>query len=197
MSDDRTLALYNSQSAEYAAMMEREAARDPMITRFIAACPKGGRVLDLGCGAGHYAERMAAAGLRVDATDAARAMVELTARRPGVSARLARFEDLDASDTYDGIWAYFSLLHAPRADLPGHLDRIARALKPGGILFLAMKRGQGGKRDNLDRYYEYYEDEELKQHLATAGLHPAEIWHGTAEGMAGHPEGWIVISAHG
>ncbi len=197
MSDDRTLGLYNRQSAEYAAKVEDEAARDPMIERFIAACPKGGRVLDLGCGPGHFAERMATAGLRVEATDAARAMVDLAARRPGVSARLARFEDLDAQDAYDGIWAYFSLLHAPRADLPGHLGRIARALKPGGILFLGMKHGQDSKRDRLDRYYEYYEDEELTRHLSAAGLRPADTWRGTAEGMAGDPEDWIVIAAHG
>jgi len=64
MSDDRTLAVYNRQTDEYAAMMDREAASDPMIGRFIAACPAGARVLDLGCGTGHYAKRMAEAGLR-------------------------------------------------------------------------------------------------------------------------------------
>ncbi len=197
MSDERTLAVYNRQSDEYAAMMDREAARDPIIDRFIAACPAGGRVLDLGCGAGHYARRMAEAGLRVDAIDAAKAMVARTSPLPGVTARLGRFEDLDAKDVYDGIWAYFSLLHSPRADMPSHLARIAAVLRPGGILFLGMKRGSGGGRDRLDRHYEYYERDELEALLTGAGLRPGDCWYGKAEGMAGHPEGWIVLTAHG
>lgn len=197
MSDARTLDVYNRQSDEYAAMMDREAASDPMIDRFIAACPAGGRVLDLGCGAGHYSKRMAEAGLRVDAIDAARSMVELTARLPSVSARPGRFEELSDTNVYDGIWAYFSLLHARREDLPDHLDRIATALRPGGVLFLGMKRGGGNKRDSLDRYYEYYELQELEAMLSGAGLCLHHSWFGKAEGMAGHPEGWIVIAARG
>lgn len=63
MSDPRTISVYDRQSDDYAAMIEKEALRDPMIARFIAACPPGGRVLDLGCGPGHYALRMAEAGL--------------------------------------------------------------------------------------------------------------------------------------
>ncbi|MEQ9261259.1 MAG: class I SAM-dependent methyltransferase [Roseovarius sp.] len=194
--DDQTLAVYNSQTEEYAAMMAREAAEDPMIGRFIAACPPGGRVLDLGCGTGHYAKIMAEAGLAVEAMDAAEQMVARAAQVPGVKARLGRFEDLDAQDAYDGIWAYFSLLHAPRAEMPGHLARIAFALRPGGTLFLCMKRGQAGKRDSLGRYYEYYEREDLEALLRDAGLTPQDHWFGKTRGMAGHLEGWVLISAH-
>jgi SAM-dependent methyltransferase len=196
VSDPRTLAVYDSRSDDYAAMMDRQAGRDPMIERFIAACPAGGRVLDLGCGPGHYARRMAEVGLQVDAIDASPAMIGMAARHPGVSARLARFEDLTDHARYDGIWAYFSLLHAQRADLPAHLARIARALKPGGVLFIGMKRGTGGGRDTLDRYYEYYEREELEALLTESGLTPDTHWTGKAAGLTGHPEGWIVIRAH-
>ncbi len=196
MSDARTLAVYDRQSADYAAMMEREAAADPMIDRFIAACPAGAQVLDLGCGPGHYADLMARAGLQVDALDAAAAMVARASRRQGVTARLGRFEDVTGTDLYDGVCAYFSLLHAPRADMPGHLARIATALKPGGVLFLGMKRGAGHGRDRLDRYYEYYQREELEALMADAGLTPKRHWTGKAAGLAGHPEGWIVMQAH-
>ena len=195
MSDPRTLAVYNSQDNAYAAMMDREAARDPIIGYFIAACPKGGRVLDIGCGAGHYARKMAEAGLRVDALDAAAAMVARTGRIPGVNARLGRFEDLADHDIYDGIWAYFSLLHAPRADFSAHLGRIAKALRPDGTFFIGLKRGQGNARDRLDRYYEYYEEDELQILLRAAGMEPMASWTGKATGLAGHPEGWIAMQA--
>lgn len=196
MSDPRTLNVYNNQSDKYAAMMDREASRDPMIGHFIASCPSGGQVLDLGCGPGHYARRMAEAGLCVDALDASEAMLEIAGHIPKVNARLGRFEDVSGHQVYDGVWAYFSLLHAERHDLPGHLDRISKSLKPKGVFFIGMKRGAGGKRDQLDRYYEYYEQEDLEALLHAAGLKPAEHWTGKGAGLSGHPEGWIVIRAH-
>ena len=61
MSDDETLGVYAEQTEKYVAMMEKEASRDKVIDEFIAACPKGGTVLDLGCGPGHYAQTMAEA----------------------------------------------------------------------------------------------------------------------------------------
>lgn len=196
MSDARTLAVYAERGDDYAAMMDREAARDPMIGRFIAGCPPGGRVLDLGCGTGHYARLMAQAGLAVEALDAVPEMVERAARLPGVAARLGVFADLDAIAEYDGIWCYFSLLHAPRSEFPAHLRRIATALRPGGLLYLGMKRGRGGGRDRLGRYYEYYERDDLEAHLIQAGLTPSGCWFGTGEGLAASPEGWVVIAAH-
>ena len=75
MSDEETLGVYAEQTEKYVAMVEKEAARDPVIGAFIAACPSGGAVLDLGCGPGHYAQIMAAAGLIPTAWDAVPEMV--------------------------------------------------------------------------------------------------------------------------
>lgn len=196
MSDTETLKVYAAQADEYVAMMDREAERDPMIERFLHACKPGGHLLDLGCGPGHYARRMAAEGFTVEAMDAVPEMVERASAHIGVDARLGRFEDVTETDHYDGIWAYFSLLHAPRADLDRHLSAIARALKPGGVLFIGMKRGTGGGRDRLGRFYEYYERDTLEDHLNSAGLTPVAHWTGKAAGLAANPEGWIVVHAH-
>ena len=195
MSDAETLAVYARQRDTYATMMDEEAKRDEVIAPFIAACPQGGRVLDLGCGPGHFARRMADGGLEVHAWDAVPEMVEYAARQPGVTARQARFEDLNTENAYDGIWAYFSLLHAPRTDFPRHLAAIAEALKPGGVFVLGVKRGSGGERDSLGRHYEYYEQPELDTALQNVGLTPTRHWTGIAPGLSGHPSGWIAILA--
>lgn len=195
MSDIETLGVYARQADDYATMMEREAADDPLIDTFIAACPRGAKVLDLGCGPGHFAGRMAHAGLHVDAMDAVPEMVARTSARSGVNARLGRFEDVTQTQEYDGIWAYFSLLHAPRADFATHLEAVARALKPGGVFFIGMKRGTGGKRDTLGRHYEYYERPDLEEHLRSAGLTPIQHWLGRSAGLSGQRDGWIVIRA--
>ena len=197
MSDPQTLGVYNSQKDDYLRLMWDYADSDPNLSRFLTAMPKGARVLDLGCGPGAYARHFAAAGLRVEAWDAAEEMLAHAAALPGVSARLARFEDLNAADRYDGIWAYFSLLHAPRTALPQHLNAIARALRPGGTLFLGMKLGKGGRRDSLGRHFEYYSQQELDSALHAAGLQPRAHWFKEAAGLEGPLYQSVVIKADG
>lgn len=197
MSDPETLAVYNRQADDYAAMMRDYAAADPLICKFIEACPAKGHVLDLGCGPGGYAILMADAGLTVDAIDASQEMINRIPSQTGITARVGIFDDITGTDLYDGIWASFSLLHAPRADLSRHLAALRQALKPGGIFFIGMKMGVGGKRDDLGRYYEYYTKDELDTALQTAGFTPLNHWTGQGKGLDQTYHGWIVIHTHG
>ncbi len=195
--DARTLALYEARAEEYAQRTLSEAP-DEALAAFLGDMPAGGAVLDLGCGPGFAAARMAQAGLQVEATDAAAAMVALAARHPGVTARQESFDALDAQARYDGIWANFSLLHAPRANLPRHLAAMARALRPGGLVHVAMKRGEGTARDSLGRAYTYVTAPELEHLLLDAGLTTVRRrFSGEDPGFDGVPAPWIGMQAHG
>ena len=99
-----------------------------------------------------------------------KAMVKIARKHEGINVSQATFAELAEVETYDGIWANFSLLHAPRAEFPAHLDRVATALKPGGIFHLGMKTGLNEDRDSIGRHYAYYSSEELQQMLQEAGL---------------------------
>jgi len=194
--DRETLAVYAARLDDYARMAD-DLTDDPRLAAFIAAMPEGAQVLDLGCGPGWAAARMAAAGLKVEATDAAPEMVEKAAGIPGVTARVATFDDIAGEDVYDGIWANFSLLHAPRADMPRHLAALHRAMKPGGLLHLGMKTGTGEHRDSLGRFYAYYTEDELHDLLCQTGFVPFASETGSDRGLEGIPQDWITISAHG
>jgi SAM-dependent methyltransferase len=139
---------------------------------------------------------MARAGLIVDATDASAEMVALAGRQAGVVARQALFEEVDAEAAYDGIWANFSLLHAPRAAMPGHLARLARALKPGGLFHIGLKTGTGEKRDAIGRLYTYYTGPEITGLVEAAGFTIRETRTGRSLGLDGALADWIVIEAH-
>lgn len=194
MPDDRTIALYDEKAAEYAARFDGPGC-DPRLSAFIDALPQGARVLDLGCGPGHAAARMAQAGLAVDAADASPEMVALAARHKGVTAWRATFEQIEGDALYDGIWAGFSLLHAPREALPRHLAAIRRALRPGGAFWIGMKTGTGTRRDSLGRRYTYYTEAELRARLREAGLPPGQGWTGEERGLDGTMAPWVVIAA--
>ncbi|SLN30161.1 biotin biosynthesis protein BioC [Pseudoruegeria aquimaris] len=195
MSDAETLAVYAAKAADYAKLVSR-GQPDADLRAFMAALPARARVLDLGCGPGNSARMMMDAGFEVEATDAAPEMVAL-ARRAGVDARVAAFADLDAIDRYDGVWANFSLLHAPRAAFPIHLQAIKRALKSGGLLHLGMKIGEGEGRDGLGRFYTYYGLEALERLLAQAGFTVVRKRLGEAAGLAGTSDPFVILTAHG
>ena len=194
MSDDQTLAVYAKRARDYAKLQPD--APFETLTAFIARLPEGARVLDLGCGPGHDSGHMAQAGLVVEALDASPEMVALARASHGVDARQGRFDDLDAEARYHGIWASFSLLHAPRADMPHHLAAVARALKPGGLLGLSLKEGTGEGRDRLGRFYTFYTEDDLRALLADVGLTLRDVTRGAGRGLDGSASTWISVLAH-
>jgi ubiquinone/menaquinone biosynthesis C-methylase UbiE len=94
------------------------------------------RVLDVGCGKGEFAIRLAERAGRVDAVDRSAEMIE-TARRvvPGnVSCLQGDVAEMTLPlDAYDAITSISALHHV---SLPVVLPRLAQALRPGGILIV-------------------------------------------------------------
>ena len=194
MGDAETLAVYDAKAGDYAALTDRDRP-GIHLSAFIKALPRGGRVLDLGCGPGQSAADMVAAGLNVEAWDASPEMARLGREAFGLEVKVRQFEALDADQHFDGIFANFSLLHAPKAEMPDHLSRIAAALKPGGLFHIGMKTGTGEHRDGLGRFYAYYEDAELTGLLNTVGLRVTDRAFGNDMGLDGTEAPWIIMRA--
>lgn len=111
--------------------------------RFLARVPAGGRILDAGCGSGRDAAAFLHQGYAVDAFDASARMVAHARERTGLEVSKLRFEDLEYDREFDGIWACASLLHLSEAAMDETLARLVRALRPGGVLYLSFKLGDG------------------------------------------------------
>ncbi|WP_234416680.1 bifunctional 2-polyprenyl-6-hydroxyphenol methylase/3-demethylubiquinol 3-O-methyltransferase UbiG [Ruegeria sp. Alg231-54] len=194
MTDRKTIDAYTTRVAEYLSVPlppEQIEAR----MAFAEAVAPGGYVLDLGSGPGADSMFFLREGLRVRALDATPAFVE-HARENGVDAHVGTFDDVTETATFDGIYASFSLLHAPRKDFPRHLEAIHRALKPEGIFFLGLKLGTGEHRDDIDRYYTYFSQTEIEEALAEAGFTIDRITTGVGKGLAGSYDGFILVIAH-
>lgn len=185
MTDAGTVGFYDRAAVAFDGL-RADAAPDATLARFIDALPDGAAVLDLGCGPGKATAQLVRAGFDVTGLDASRGLLDV-ARRIAPAARFLHgsFDDLDAVAAYDGIWANFALLHAPRADMPRHLAAIARALRPGGIFHLSMLLGAGEIRDRHDRAYAYYAADELRALLAAAGFEERRAETGQKSGLDG------------
>jgi SAM-dependent methyltransferase len=192
MADARTIATYNAKAADYAQMVSSEAP-DTSLQTFIDLMPKGGHVLDLGCGPGTASAHMRAAGLVPDPVDASEGMIAIAKDKFGLAARLATFADITGSDIYDGIWANFSLLHAAPDDLPRHFNALGKATKPGGTIHVGMKTGTGVARDKINRLYTYVTVEELSTLLTSAGYHVTYTKEGQEAGLAGTVDPFVIM----
>ena len=93
-----------------------------------------GRVLDVGCGAGAFAARLAGRADHVDAIDKSAAMIEAARRRAPANVACALTDLLEAplpAAHYDAIVSITALHHVRLADA---LAQLAPALRPGGVL---------------------------------------------------------------
>ncbi|MEL6643095.1 MAG: class I SAM-dependent methyltransferase [Pseudomonadota bacterium] len=193
--DAKTRAVYDARAADY-AKLGRGTGAEPIELAFLARIKRGGRILDWGCGPGRTAAAMRDAGYLVDATDASPEMARIAKETFGLEVTVATFDALEAEGIYDGIWASFSLLHAPKAEMPGHLARAHRALAPRGQFHVSVKMGTGETRDSIGRFYAYYTDAELTGLLEAAGFTVTLRDFGATTGLDGSQAPWIAIAAH-
>lgn len=194
MSDKETIDVYNARVDQYVGSFGQDVPSEDL-RAFMELMPAKARVLDLGCGPATASVHMRNAGLRPDPVDASQEMVRFANETHAIDARVALFSDIDQVDTYDGVWANFSLLHAPRADMPTHLAALFRALKQDGVLHLGLKTGENAERDAIGRFYTYYTEAEIRGLLKAAGFTITFSRTGREVGMAGTKDPFIILRA--
>jgi 2-polyprenyl-3-methyl-5-hydroxy-6-metoxy-1,4-benzoquinol methylase len=165
---------YDRKGAEFFA---RTANADLGATqaRFLAYVPKGGSILEPGCGSGRDALAFARAGYTVTAFDGSAKMVELAIAHTGLPILHKRFQDVEWVGAFDGVWSCACLLHVPRSELRDVMARLARALKPGGAWFMSFKYGTT-ERFGHERHFTDMNEALLAGAIADVDLAVADLW---------------------
>lgn len=143
---------------------------------FLREIPPGAAILDAGSGSGRDSAFFLRNGYRVLSIDASSEMVAATSRLSGQPALLMRFDEIAFDAAFEGIWACASLLHVARQDLPPTLERLTKALKPGGVLYLSFKYGDS-ERIESGRFFTNMDEVSFRQLLATQpDLESLRVW---------------------
>lgn len=150
----------------------------------------GASVLDAGCGSGRDTKAFNEMGFQVDAFDASSEMVALAQRHSGLPVQHMAFEEVDARQRYDGIWCCASLLHVPAAGLPAVMQKLADALKPGGVWYVSFKYGNGEREKDGRRFTDIDEAGLTALVDGLADISVVELWT-TSDMRPGRDEAWL------
>jgi SAM-dependent methyltransferase len=142
-----TTAYYDAHASEFCGNTV-SVDMSELYVPFLREILSGGRILDAGCGSGRDSLAFMEKGYQVVSIDASSEMVAATSKLTGQAALLMRFDEISFDAEFDGIWACASLLHIARQDLPATLEKLAKALKAGGVFYLSFKHGDGERLEN-------------------------------------------------
>jgi len=133
---------YYDNNAEAFVESTRMVDMQPLYQRFLPLLPGQAHILDAGCGSGRDAKYFIEQGYKVTAFDASTEITALAEKELGQPVSVQRLQ-VQYQNQFDGIWACASLLHVPAKELPDVFHRLARALKPNGVIYCSFKYGQG------------------------------------------------------
>ena len=173
--DKITLNYYNTHAKDF---VQGTVAVDFHITqdRFLAQLAAGASILDFGCGSGRDTKYFLQYGFAVEATDGSAELCKLASAYTGISVKQMLFDELEAVEKYDGIWACASILHLAWADLVVVMQKMVRAVNDGGVIYTSFKYGQfTGERNG--RFFTDLDEEGLARLLKeVGGLEVKELW---------------------
>jgi uncharacterized protein YceH (UPF0502 family) len=146
--DDKVRASYAAVAASYADHFDGELADLPFecwLLRRVVELSDGAPVVEVGTGPGHVAAFLAEAGAEATGVDLVPEMVEQARHRhPGVSYEVGDLRRLLRPATSDGwgaVLAWYSLIHLAPSELSAAVGSLARPLRTGGWLVLALHAG--------------------------------------------------------
>ncbi len=143
----QTQAIYGRQAKRFDAERSRALHERDWLDRFLASVPRGGRILDLGCGAGEpITAYFLGEGYDVVGLDASSEMLALAgARFPSADWVLGDMRTLDLRGPFDGVVAWNSFFHLMPSEQREVLGRIARLMAGGASLLLTVGDREGAE----------------------------------------------------
>lgn len=206
--DDRVRRSYDAVAAAYGDHYEAMLADQPFerwLLDRVAVATGSHPVADVGCGTGQVTAYLAERGARAVGFDVAPAMVaEARRRHPELS-----FEVVDLhrmlkprdDDGWGAVLAFYALAHLAPSELGAAVASLARILRPGGLLLLAL--GAGPALRHRDEWLGVVVDLDLVEHdpahvrrvVADAGLRDVEWYLRGPQAAAGETSDRLFVLA--
>lgn len=197
MADPPTINTYERIADEYRDRHGDRSGVRELVDRFLSLLEertdgRSGRVIDVGCGPGWESATLIENGYTVVSIDVVSQFLRATSgTAPAASVLQMDMRQLGiAGGAFDGLWACASFLHVPRGDAGSTLSEFHRVLRPGGVLHISVKRGEGETTGDSypedSRTFTLYGPEELNSLATESGFTVASV---------GVDDGWVQLFA--
>lgn len=160
-----TIEYYNKNAETYFEQTV-EANLQVVYDEFLSRIPAKSYILDFGCGSGRDSKFFIENGYKVKAIDGSIEMCKLASKYINQDVECMKFEELDEENIYDGIWACSSIVHVEKEKLPNILNKMIKALKQNGVIFVSFKKGTGYEIKE-GKYYNFLVKEEFEKILGS------------------------------
>lgn len=160
--ENKTLDFYNNNSKSY---IESTLSVDMshLYKDFLKHIPKGGYILDLGCGSGRDSLEFIKQGYSVTAVDGSKELSIAASKLIEQEVICSKFEELQLTEKFHGIWACASLLHVNRKDILDVIKNTSSNLKDNGVFYMSFKYGEKEYIDEKGRYFNCYTEETFNE----------------------------------
>lgn len=191
MSERHVRRGYSARAAEYAALLGDIGQMDAIDRERVGVWADSidGRILDAGCGPGHWTAFLAERGHEIEGIDLVPEFIaHASSRYPHVAFRVASLAAPDIErGSLGGILAWYSLIHAAPHELSSLLIDARRLLRPGGSLLIGFFDGSDGEPfpHAVTTAY-FWSIEGMTEHLEAAGFAVADSESRVQEGSRPH-----------
>lgn len=173
MNPTNSVNYYNNNAEKYLETT-KDFDASYLYNLFLPHLPKGGKILDAGCGSGRDTKYFLEHGYDVTAIDGSEKLASLASQHSGTNVQTMRFQDMVFDNEFDGVWASASLLHVPKIEIEDVLKKIYHSLKKNGVFYASFRYGEE-ECDEGDRYFNDQTEKSLSDLLNTMGS--IEILH--------------------
>ncbi len=172
---ERTISYYNNHAQEFAddantANMQRD------YEHFLKFVPKGGRIVDMGCGSGRDLKFFHEAGYDISGVDASEQMCKTAREYSNCKVVCCDALSWVSESKVDAIWANASLLHLHEEEIITFLKTKADYLKDGGVIYFSMKAGIPKGFDKKGRYFTPFSEFIVQSAVSDGKLKVIDRW---------------------
>jgi trans-aconitate methyltransferase len=189
--DAKTIATYDNSAEALAEYFKGIGARvtDIELGLSLASAVKKAKVVEIGCGDGRDAVEIIKRVGWYEGFDPSKSLLEIAKQRlPEGSFVLADALSYNYPPNTDVIYAFASLLHVNKTNMPKVFEKATQSLRQGGLFYISLKERDGYQEDVKkdtygERMFYYYDVDTIKEIAGDAftAVHEDHQVHGNTD----------------
>lgn len=147
------------------------------------------KMLDIGCGACRDTFFFNNNGISVYPIDASDELAAIVKEQLDIDIHVMNMSNMSFNQEFELVWASASILHLDKEEAKSVMAKCYNALKTDGLFYISVKAKQDEEFSDGERYFSYYEKDELSAMLEDIGFTEKSFWYNCDN--LGRPTIWL------